>query len=193
MPKSTKKKKVKKEKVSRKKKIKEISKDKLKKFEKELKEKEPEVLENPKGESRRIQEEHLINLEEFLINVRAPVLERVAIAEEIPVTTRTQQNRDRETGTQEETNYASASSDYADITTPNQETTESNPQYTEAINTFRNSQIDKAHKETRNLFGRRDYDATGKTQGNNFEKSILPEIEGADETRRYFTNKDKNS
>ena len=69
MSKSTKKKKVKKEKVLRKKKIKEISKDKLKKFEKELKEKEPELLENPKGESRRIQEEHLINLEEFLINV----------------------------------------------------------------------------------------------------------------------------
>ena len=195
MPKSTKKKNVKKEKVSSKKKIKEISKEKLKEFEEELKGKKSEQTNKPKEEIQgvqRISEEPAVNLEEFLREVKPSVLDRVAIAGETQSTTRIIQARDGITGNEtspENSDYASTSSDYADITPSNQGTTGNNPQYTEVTNTFRNSQNDKEHRETSRLFRRDDYSAGSKQ--NNFERTIKPEIEGADETRKYFTKGDK--
>ena len=190
MAEKVRKKKIKKEKISKKKKIKEISKEKLKKFGEELKEKEFELIKKPEGESQRIQEESVIHLEEFLRNVRAPVLERVAIAEETQSTTGIIQASDRETETQEETNYASTSSNYTNITTPNQGTTDNNIQYTEVISTFRDSQDNKERRETRAMIRRDDY-SVGSEQ-TNFERTINPEIkDDAAETRKYFTKGDQ--
>ena len=135
--------------------------------------------------------EPLTQLEGFLSEVKAPVLERVVTTEQTPITPRIRQVRDRETGDntkQEKSEYASTSSDYTAITSPNQETG-NNFQYTGTTNDFRNSQNDKEHRETRALFKKSDYSVGGNQ--NSFERTINPEIEDSNETRKYFSKGDK--
>jgi len=191
MAKKVRKRRIKKEKVSRKKKIKEISKEKLKKFEEELKEKKSKLIKKPKGKSQRIQEESMVSLEEFLRSSRAPVLERVAIAEEIPIPTRIQQARDRETGTQTVTNYASISSDYADITSSNQGTTENNLQFTEATNYNTMFEETKEAEESRRLLTKGDdsrYQPRGGENDSRVERQTF--IQGDKEFRKYISKGD---
>jgi len=154
MAKKVRKRKIKKEKVSRKKKIKEISKEKLKKFEGKLKGKKSEQINKKKGVIQSFQEEDIVNLEEFLRNAGAPVLKRIAIAEETLIPTRTQQARDSVTGNEtnrKNLNYSSISRDYADIATPNQGPTVNNPQNIESTDYDTMFEETKETEESRRL------------------------------------------
>jgi len=166
------------------KKIKRVKEDKKEYSEKNLEEEIIEIKEKQKKGVLETYEEPITNLEISLTETKAPVLERVAIAKQTPITrTITPQNVDTERDSQREVNYDSTSSAY--LTTAPEKREENNSQYEGTSVNY--SSMDQENEETRRLLTGGDMSQLRRTN-DSIEKQAF--VKQEKETRKYISEGD---